>query len=56
LFTPGQIDELKKIISEIANNPGVLLKLNCPGPKHIETLEDHIVVMEKLYHEVAGIS
>jgi glycosyltransferase involved in cell wall biosynthesis len=52
LFTPGQVDELKRIISEIANDPGVLLKLDCPGPKHIDTMEEHILVMEKLYHKV----
>jgi len=52
LFTPGQVDELKRIISIIANDPGVLLKLDCPGLKHIDTMEEHILVMEKLYHKV----
>jgi glycosyltransferase involved in cell wall biosynthesis len=52
LFTPGQVEELKMILSKIANNPDVLLELECPGPVPIYTIEDHVRVLENLYYEV----
>lgn len=54
LFPPGQVEELKKIISALVNDPGLLLKLDCPGPKPIDTVEDHITVIEKLYNEAVA--
>lgn len=54
LFNPEDDQELGRIISEIAKNPQLLNQLILPGPKPIDSVEDHASLMEKIYQEVVA--
>jgi glycosyltransferase involved in cell wall biosynthesis len=52
LFDPQDNEELAKIISEIADDPQMLNRLDLPGPRQIDPLEDHANLIVKVYEEV----
>ena len=52
LFSTGNVEELSQIIRRIAQNPGLLSQLDCPGDIEIISIEDHISQIEKIYQKL----
>lgn len=49
LFEPGNVDQLFGILSTIADQPGIIGSLECPGPVHITTQGEHLESLIEVY-------
>jgi glycosyltransferase involved in cell wall biosynthesis len=52
LFEQGNVDQLTEILTGIADLPGVIGSLNCPGPIHITSQGEHINEMIEIYNQL----
>lgn len=54
LVTPGDTESLHAVLEGLVTNPGLLARLEIPGPVRIYSISEHGERIEKIYREAAG--
>jgi glycosyltransferase involved in cell wall biosynthesis len=54
LFEPGNVEALASILRRVAASPGLLTRLNLPGPFPIFTREEHVARITAYYRATIG--